>query len=45
MPSKPFVADNKDFVARIEQHYHPPGGALRPWGPHKGVSVFAVVAP
>lgn len=39
----PFTADGKDYVGRIELHYHPPGGPLRPWGPHKGVSVFAVV--
>ncbi len=38
----PFVADGKNYVGVIEQHYHPPGGPLRPWGPHPGVSVFAV---
>lgn len=39
----PFQADNASYVARIEEHYHPPGGALKPWGHHAGVSVFAVV--
>lgn len=39
----PFMADGREYVGRIELHYHPPGGPMRPWGPHKGVSVFAVV--
>lgn len=39
----PFEADGRRYVGRIERHYHPPGGAARPWGHHKGVSVFAVV--
>jgi peptidoglycan hydrolase-like protein with peptidoglycan-binding domain len=38
----PFTAGGKAYVARIELHYHPPGGPARPWGPHKGVSVFAL---
>lgn len=40
----PFEADGKSYVARIEQHYHPPGGEKRPWGPHPGVSVFVTNA-
>jgi peptidoglycan LD-endopeptidase CwlK len=40
----PFEADGAQFVGRIERHYHPPGGATKPWGPHPGVSVFRVVA-
>jgi hypothetical protein len=24
----------------IEIHYHEPGGPLKPWGPHHGVSLF-----
>lgn len=39
----PFVANGREYVGRIERHYHPPGGAARPWGHHKGVSVLAVV--
>ncbi len=39
----PFVANGREYVGRIELHYHPPGGAARPWGHHKGVSVLAVV--
>lgn len=41
----PFTADGRTFVARVERHYHPPGGAARPWGWHKGISVFAPVGP
>jgi hypothetical protein len=36
----PFVAEGKPYVARIERHYHPPGGDKKPWGEHAGVSVF-----
>ncbi len=36
----PFTADDLPYVARIERHYHPPGGEKRPWGYHPGVSVF-----
>jgi hypothetical protein len=39
----PFDANGKRYVGRIELHYHPPGGALKPWGYHHGVSVFEVV--
>lgn len=39
----PFEADGKKYVGLIEQHYHPPGGGLRPWGYHHGVSIFRVV--
>ncbi|MGE0709165.1 MAG: hypothetical protein AB7N76_19615 [Planctomycetota bacterium] len=39
----PFVAGGEQYVGRIERHYHPPGGALKPWGYHPGVSVLAVV--
>jgi peptidoglycan LD-endopeptidase CwlK len=40
----PFEADGRAYVARIEEHYHKPGGPLKPWGYHHGVTVFAVVA-
>lgn len=36
----PFTYQNADMMAIIEQHYHEPGGPLKPWGPHKGVSLF-----
>jgi hypothetical protein len=36
----PFEVEGKTYVARFEEHYHEPGGQLRPWGPHPGVSVF-----
>lgn len=32
----------KPYVARIERHFHPEGGAAKPWGYHPGVSLFAV---
>lgn len=37
----PFVAGGKDYVGRIELHFHPFGGSLKPWGYHHGVSVYA----
>lgn len=40
----PFVAsDGRTYATWIEQHYHPPGGAARPWGLHHGVTVLAQV--
>jgi hypothetical protein len=38
----PFEIDAAHYVGRIEQHYHPPGGNLHPWGYHPGCSVFVV---
>lgn len=38
----PFEMDGKSYVGRIERHYHPPGGELRPWGEHPGCSLFIV---
>jgi hypothetical protein len=32
----------RPYVARIERHFHPEGGAIKPWGFHPGVSLFAV---
>jgi hypothetical protein len=37
----PFELDGRRYVARIEQHYHEPGSAEGPWGPHKGVTLYA----
>jgi hypothetical protein len=37
-----FTSGDLSLVARIEQHYHPPGGEARPWGYHPGVSVLVV---
>ena len=34
--------EGKHFVARIERHYHPEGGPIKPWGFHPGVSLFAL---
>ncbi len=36
----PVHFEGRDYVARIEVHYHPEGGPVRPWGNHRGVSLF-----
>lgn len=37
----PFTAsDGQTYATWIEQHYHPPGGAVRPWGLHHGVTLL-----
>jgi hypothetical protein len=28
------------YVARIEEHYHEPGGSKRPYGHHRGVTLY-----
>jgi hypothetical protein len=38
-----FTVGGKAYLGIIEQHYHPPGGPLKPWGPHHGVSLFVEV--
>jgi hypothetical protein len=37
----PLEVAGKPYVARIERHFHPEGGAIKPWGFHPGVSLFA----
>ncbi len=32
--------DGKHVYARIERHFHPDGGPVKPWGFHPGVSLF-----
>jgi hypothetical protein len=32
--------DGKHLYARIERHFHPEGGPVKPWGFHPGVSLF-----
>lgn len=32
--------EGKQIVARIERHFHPEGGVVKPWGFHPGVSLF-----
>ena len=34
-------AEGKSFVARFEQHFHEIGGPKKPWGFHKGVTLYA----
>ena len=36
----PFEADGRSYVGIIEEHFHPVGGPVKPWGKHHGVSVF-----
>jgi hypothetical protein len=38
--SVPFEVDGTQYLGVIEMHYHEPGGPLKPWGPHHGVSLF-----
>lgn len=38
----PFWAgDGKLYATWVEQHYHEPGGAVKPWGLHHGVTLLA----
>jgi hypothetical protein len=36
----PFEIDGHPYVGRIEEHYHEPGGPRKPWGRHRGVTVY-----
>ena len=36
----PFEIDGQSYVGRIEEHCHEPGGPKKPWGPHRGVTVY-----
>jgi hypothetical protein len=33
------------YLARLEEHYHEPGGLLKPWGYHPGISLFIAGKP
>ena len=35
-----FEHEGRHYVARIERHYHPEGGPVKPWGYHPGVSLL-----
>lgn len=38
----PFVASNgQTYATWVEQHYHEPGGTVKPWGYHHGVTLLA----
>lgn len=40
----PFLAsDGHEYATWVEQHFHEPGGAVKPWGLHHGVTVLAKV--
>jgi hypothetical protein len=36
----PTEFEGRRYIARLEIHYHPEGGPVRPWGNHRGVSLF-----
>ena len=39
----PFVAsDGKMYAIWVEQHFHEPGGPIKPWGYHHGVTLLAL---
>ena len=38
----PVEISGKQYIARIERHFHPEGGRAKPWGYHPGVSLFVV---
>lgn len=38
-----FEMDGMVYVGRLERHYHTPGGDLKPWGWHKGTSLYLQV--
>ncbi len=33
--------EGRSVVARFEQHFHEIGGPLKPWGFHKGITLYA----
>ena len=37
----PFDVNGKSYVARFAYHYHEFGGAKKPWGYHKGVTLYS----
>jgi len=38
----PFAASNgQTYATWVEQHYHEPGGTVKPWGYHHGVTLLA----
>lgn len=39
----PFTRDGKTYATWIEQHFHEPGGAARPWGLHHGVTLLTKI--
>ena len=39
----PFIASNgKTYATWVEQHHHEPGGPIKPWGYHHGVTLLAL---
>jgi hypothetical protein len=36
----PFEVAGERYIARVERHYHPEGGPVKPWGYHPGISLL-----
>lgn len=40
----PFTAsDGNTYATWVEQHFHEPGGSVKPWGLHHGVTLLAQI--
>ena len=39
----PFEVGNEKFIARVEPHYHDPNSGIKPYGWHKGVTIYKSV--
>lgn len=37
----PIVVNGTAYVGRIETHFHEIGGAKRPWGRHRGITLYS----
>jgi hypothetical protein len=38
----PIEVDGKIYVGRVEKHFHEVGGPKRPWGYHRGMTLYSV---
>jgi hypothetical protein len=37
----PLEVDGRLYVGRVETHYHEVGGPKRPWGRHRGITIYS----
>jgi hypothetical protein len=37
----PIELEGRLYVGRVEVHYHKEGGTKRPWGRHRGITLYA----
>lgn len=37
----PIAVDGKTYVGRVEVHFHEVGGPRRPWGRHRGITLYS----